>query len=125
MWKYLKVKQRDVDPSPEARAMMNVAVEFCFKFAEYALVAGVFTFLAIETKHWSVIAIASLLVILLTAHMMSMINGLQFFLWRDAERWWSKSLLFALDTALFFGLWWTLIKAFGAVFVTMSGGIGI
>jgi hypothetical protein len=125
MWKYLNVRQRDVDPSPEVRAQMNVAVEFCFKFAEYTLIAGVFAFLAIATKHWAVIAIACVLALLLTVHMMTMISGLQFFVWRDAKSWWSKTLLFVLDSALFLGLWWTLLQAFVAVFKTMSGGVAV
>ena len=125
MWKYLSIRQRDVDPGPEARALMYVAMEFCFKLAEYALIAGVFLFLAIQTKHWAVIAISLCLTFLLGVYILSLIGGLQFFIWRDAKRWWSKALLFIVDTALFLVLWWTLLEAFKAVYGTMSDGVGI
>jgi hypothetical protein len=125
MWKYIGLKQNDVDPSPEARAQFGAAVDFVFKFAEYALVAGVFAYLAKTTQHWAVITIAVVLVLLLTTHLLSLVSGLQYFLWREAENKALKALLFVLDAAIFVGIFYTLQRAFFAVFETMQQGVGI
>ena len=125
MWKYLDLRQNNVDPSPEAREKMVAAVDFCFKFSEYTLIAGVFAFLAIETKNWAVITIAIVLMVLLFAHLLSLISGLQYFVWRKAKFWWSKTILLMIDSTIFVGIFWLLREAVIAVIGVMSKGIGI
>ena len=98
MWKYIGLKQNNVDPSPEARAQLGAAVDFVFKFAEYTLITGVFWYLAKTTQHWAVTSIAAILALLLDTHLLSLVSGLQYFLWKDAENKALKFFLWLLST---------------------------
>ena len=125
MLMYLDFKQNDVDPSPEARAQVGAAVDSVFKFAEYALVEGVFVFLAKETDHWAVEGIAGVLALMFSVFLLSLISGVSCVRWKDAEHWWSRILLFFVDSSIFAAIFIVLLEAMKAVLETMSSGIGI
>lgn len=104
---------------------MQTALDFVFKFAEYALIAGVFAFLANTTKNWAVIFIAVILNGLLIVYLLSLASGFQILLWREAKSRVTKTVLLVIDSAVFLFIWYTLYIAFMAVLGTMQTGVGI
>ncbi|WP_157973480.1 hypothetical protein [Tropicimonas sp. IMCC34043] len=125
MRKFFVFKQNDIDPNPEVLEGIRRALDFVFKFAEYALVTGVFIFLAITTSNWAVGLIAVILFFLLYSYLVALLTGFQFFFWRSAGSWWTKTLLFVLDSSLYVFLFLTLLAAMYAVIKAMAEGVGI
>jgi hypothetical protein len=125
MWKYLSFKQNDVDPSPEARAIIGSTVDFIFKFAGNALVTGVFGYLAAITGNWAVIAIAVLMSALLAGQLLTLIAGMQYFLWREAKSRPLAVFLWLIDAIIFLAICFTIYTAFFAILEVMRTGVGI
>lgn len=125
-WKELIVlRQNDVDPSPEARASLQKALDAGFKFAEYALISGLFTFLAFKTEHWAVIVMAIALAGLLWVQTLSLISGFVWFNWRAAPNPSLKALLLVADSFLFFVPYFIVQRGMFAILQAFSEGIGV
>ena len=125
MKKYWFWKQGNVDPSPEALEFIAKVARGAFTAAEYCLIAGVFIFLAVETKNWAVIVLAAALSFILGMWIITLVGGFHFFLWRTADKWYLKTVFFIVDTALYLGVIFTVYTAFAAIFESFKKGIGV
>jgi len=104
---------------------MSGLLDFVFGTAERFLIVGVFTYMAVQTKHWAVVAAAVVLFVSLASHFYSLMTGFRFFNWRDHPSRWGKAGLFALDSLIFLAIFLTMYSASIKVVETLAQGIGV